>query len=141
MKRLLNYHQYVVRLRCRVHILELDIEIWAYLHEDTVCVLSLGLLVDRNGFTYLWKPGKAPELRKGKFVVSCAPHYNVPFIYSSTARGLPSALPAAKLEDAIAEEMKGAEDLIPPPPKPFVSEDGAGAGRKSSPAPRRKSLG
>ena len=42
-----------VTQRCRVHVKELDLHVWAYLREDTVCVLSLGMLVDRSGFTYL----------------------------------------------------------------------------------------
>ena len=110
-----------VTQRCRVRVIELNLEVWAFLHEDTVCVLSLGLLVDRDGFTYTWKPGKAPELRKGTFVVSCAPHYNVPFIYASSARGLPFACTGSNsesplIDDVIKEEMKGLEDLIPPPP-------------------------
>ena len=137
-----------VSQRCRVRVIELNIEVWAFLHVDTVCVLSLGLLVDRNGFTYNWRPGKAPELKKGSFVVSCAPHYNVPFIYASTARGLPHAQPRSKqwtLDDLIEEEMKGLEDLIPPPPPAFSSKDGdsvESAGRKSSRgAPRRRSWG
>ena len=137
----------IVRQRCRVLVVELDIEVWAFLHEDTVCVLSLGLLVDRNGFTYYWRPGKAPELTKGSFKVSCAPHFNVPFIYSSKARGLPSACPLSEsptkvVADIVKEEMKGLEDLIPPPPKPYGSEDGDSAGRKSlKGAPRRRSRG
>ena len=136
--------QVTVSQRCRVRVIELNIEVWAFLHEDTVCVLSLGLLVDRDGFTYSWRPGKAPELKKGPFIVSCAPHYNVPFIYSAAARGLPTTC-AATLGDVVKDEMKGLEDLIPPPPKPFSGKDGDSvekAGRRSSRgARRRKSLG
>ena len=99
--------------------------------------------MDRNGFTYIWRPGKAPELKKGKFIVSCSPHFNVPFIYASTARGLPvdNSKAAASFEKIIKDEMKGTEDFIPPPPKPFGSEDVDSAGRRSSPAPRRRSRG
>ena len=139
----------IVSQRCRVRVIELNLEIWAFLHEDTVCVLSLGLLVDRDGFTYLWRPGKAPELKKGSFIVTCSPHYNVPFIYSSTARGLPYACTGSNstspLYDIVKDEMKGLEDLIPPPPKPFGTEEGDssdGARRKSERGtPRRKSRG
>jgi len=132
-----------VTQRCRVFVLELHIEVWAYLHEDTVCVLSLGLLVDRNGFTYIWRPGKAPELKKGKFIVSSSPHFNVPFIYTSTARGLPVPDPktVASYEKIVKDEMKGAEEFIPPPPKPFASEDVDSAGWESSRSRRRKSRG
>ena len=114
--------------RCRVRVVELDLPIWAYLHEDTVCVLSLGLLVDRDGFTYKWEPGKAPTLKKGSFSVSCVPHYNVPFIYSAKARGLPLAKPvttgSSSFQKIVEEEMKELEDLIPPPPEPYVAKDG-----------------
>ena len=110
----------------------------------TLCVLSLGLLVDRDGFSYHWTPGKHPELKKGSFVVSCAPHYNVPFIYSAAARGLPTTC-AVTLGDVVKDEMKGLEDLIPPPPKPLSSKDGdsvESAGRRSSRgAPRRRPWG
>ena len=142
-----------VSQRCRVRVIELNIEVWAFLHEDTVCVLSLGLLVDRDGFSYSWTPGKHPKLKKGSFVVSCAPHYNVPFIYSAAARGLPQALPVKEgrqrqwtLDEIVEEEMKGLEDLIPPPPPAFDSKDGdsvQSAGRRSSlgRAPRRRPWG
>jgi hypothetical protein len=126
--------------RCRVRVVELKLDIWAVLHEDTVCVLSLGLLVDRSGFTYLWKPGKCPELKKGNFVVSCTPHVNVPFIYSAKARGLPpqavstGPVVVPSVEQIMKEEMKGMEDLIPPPPKPFKEDkDQAGGDSKRCP--------
>lgn len=131
----------VLYQRCRVYVVELKIEVMAYLHEDTVCVLSLGLLVDRNGFTYLWRPGKAPELKRGKFVVSCSPHFNVPFIYAASARGLPlreNPKIAANYEKIMKDEVKGTEDTPPPPPEPFKGKD---AGRESSPPPRRRSQG
>ena len=116
-------------------------ETWAYLHEDTVCVLSLGLLVDRNGFTYLWRPGKAPELKRGKFIVTCSPHFNVPFIYAASARGLPlreNPKVAANYEKIMKDEKKGTEETPPPPPAPLKGKD---AGRESSPPPRRRSRG
>jgi hypothetical protein len=143
----------IVRQRCRVKVIELNLEVWAFLHEDTVCVLSLGLLVDRDGFSYLWKPGKHPELKKGSFVVSCIPHYNVPFIYSAKARGLPTTCAVTLAErpgrdrssDPVEEEMKGLEDLIPPPPQPFSGKDGDGVEnaerRTSRGAPRRRPWG
>ena len=131
----------VLYQRCRVYVVELKIEVMAYLHEDTVCVLSLGLLVDRNGFTYLWRPGKAPELKRGKFIVTCSPHFNVPFIYAASARGLPlreNPKIAANYEKIMKDEVKGTEDTPPPPPEPFKGKD---AGRESSPPPRRRSRG
>jgi len=139
----------VVNKRCRVVVAELGLRVWAYLHEDTVCVLSLGLLVDRAGFTFEWKPGKAPELIFGKKLrVPCHPHFNVPFIYASKARGNPFAeiiTPAptkptihpgktsepreggGTFDKLMHEEMKGLEDLIPKDSSASSSSDDAGA--------------
>ena len=50
--------------------------------------------MNRGGFSYFWKPGKFPELVLGKRRISCHPHFNVPFIYSSQARGDLSAYPS-----------------------------------------------
>ena len=74
--------QIAVTKRALVEIKELDMKVWAYLKKDTVCVLSLGSLVDRSGFTFVWKPGKVPELQRGKKRFQCMPSCNVPFIYS-----------------------------------------------------------
>ena len=135
--------------RCRVLVIELDLYVWAYLHIDTVCVLSLGLLVDRAGFTYVWKPGKAPELILGKLRVSCYPHFNVPFIYSSHARGnpfaCPSSPPSPSFANIVQDEMKGLEDLIPEtvPPVPSLggSKEGDARGNPLQRPPRRRQCG
>ena len=67
--------------------MELRIHVWAHLHEDTVAVLSLGLLCDMHGFTYNWSPKVPPTLTKRKFSVVCHPHWNVPFIYAGAKVG------------------------------------------------------
>ena len=104
----------------------------------TLCVLSLGLLVDRAGFTFLWRPGNFPELVLGKNRIACQPSFNAPWIYSSRyleqrrrrrlQGGDPAACPGKTKKDGklvkdlendpsfeqlVEEEMKGAEDLIP----------------------------
>ena len=142
--------------RCLVFVIELNLYVWAYLHIDTVCVLSLGLLVDRAGFTYLWKPGKAAELILGKLRVSCYPHFNVPFIYTSHARGNPFACPSKGPEgrppsspsfsNVVQDEMKGLEDLIPttvPVPSLGGGEEGEGraGGNPLRRPPRGRQLG
>ena len=116
----------IVNRPCLIYVKELDVQVWAFLHKDTVCVLSLGLIVDRSGFTFVWQPGKAPTLTKGKFKVTTQPNFNVPFIYASKylearkafrARGNPVALPSSASKDVpdsaqvVQEEMKGLEDL------------------------------
>jgi hypothetical protein len=122
----------VVNRRCQIYVKELDIEVWAFLHKDTVCVLSLGLIVDRSGFTFVWKPGRAPTLTKGELTITSQPNHNVPFIYASkyleARKAFRSnkfqAAPSTKkrkaggnsspdLKNIVEEEMKGLEDLIP----------------------------
>ena len=126
--------------RCLIRVKELDVQLWAFLHTDTVCVISLGLIVDRAGFTFNWQPGKAPTLTKGKKTMTSQPSFNVPFIYASkyfdarkankfadSARGNPVAAPS--FEQIVEEEMKGLEDLIPlPPPAEDDAADTVGFG-------------
>ena len=134
----------MVTQRCRVLVTELNLYIWAYFHLDKVCVLSLGVLVDRDGFTYLWKPGKAPELKRGKLCVCCYPHFNVPFIYSSHARGNPFACPSSSsvpsLDEVVKDEMKGLEDLIPPVPSLGGKDEGAASSSDAGGNPPRRPL-
>ena len=114
-----------VTQRAQIYVQDLDLTVWAFLHEDTVSVLSLGMLVDRNGFTYIWKPGKAPYLKKGKLCVHCQPHFNVPFIFSGTAK-LPSVAPAPRtpsFDEIVEDEMQGLEDLIPGTSKEDAQSD------------------
>ena len=94
---------------------------------------------------YLYKN----NLLYSKELLKLANRIKIPFIYASSARGLPFACTGSNsesplYEDVVKEEMKGLEDLIPPPPKPFSGQDGDSvqdAGRRSSRAPRRRSCG
>ena len=140
-----------VTQRCRVFIAELSIYVWAFLHEDTVCCLSLGLLVERMGFRFEWSPGQAPQLigtdKDGARRVQCYPHYNVPFIHTSKARGNPNAdieplgsnkptiyprtskprsEEGGSFQEIMSKEMKGLEDLIPGDAGASSSSDDAG---------------
>ena len=117
---------------CTIYVRELGMHLPAYVHNGTVAILSLGLLCQGLGFTYEWKPNASPTLTKGDHKITCEPHFNVPFTYAGTKKsaaperfqkgGSDSDEKSAK--EVIAEEMKGAADLIPPPPSPPV--DGAG---------------
>ena len=87
------------------------------MYKRQVCVLSLGLLVNRGGFSYFWKPGKFPELVLGKRRISCHPHFNVPFIYSSKARGDLQAYPSVPAtadapDDDDEDDLDDSPDLI-----------------------------
>ena len=113
--------------RALVHVKELDLKVWALLKEDTVCVLSLGLLVDRSGYTYVRRPGRLPQLSIGKKVYYCAPSSNVPFIYTigylehkrerkrlaSIQNSMFPSKSSETFEEMLEDEMKGLEDLIP----------------------------
>ena len=120
-----------LKSKCTIYVHELGEHVEAYLHEGTVAVLSLGLW-----FTYLWKPNTPPILTKGKLRVVCDPMFNVPSIYPVTAGG--NSKQEKSPAQVIAEEMKGAKDLIPPPPPPPV--DSAG-GEISRPAKRGRPRG
>ena len=67
--------------KCEIFIQDLKVKVWAYILSDTVSLLSLGLLVEQLGYSYIWNPGKSPILRKGNLTVRCHPMNNVPFIY------------------------------------------------------------
>jgi len=123
----------IVDSKVKIFVRELGLHVWAYLHEDTVAVLSLGMLCDDHGYTYNWKPQTWPTLTKGRQVVTCQPHCNVPFIYTNCLAGGDPTATTETIEEIVADEMKGAEDLIPdvpPPPVPF-------AGGDPSPSPRK----
>ena len=80
--------------KCEIFVRDLKVKVWAYILPDTVAVLSLGLLVEELGYSYIWNPGKCPILRKGNLTVRCHPMNNVPVIYpgaSVEADGVPRA--------------------------------------------------
>ena len=83
--------------------------------------------MNRGGFSYYWKPGKFPELVLGKRRISCHPHFNVPFIYSSQARGDLSAFPSvpasANAPDEDEDDDDDDEDGLDTPPDLIPSSD------------------
>ena len=84
----------------------------AYILEDTVSLLSLGLLVEELGYSYIWNPRQSPKLRKGNITVRCHPMNNVPHIY-----------PGALIED-VSTEAKG--ETMPALEDPDTDEDKKG---------------
>ena len=48
--------------KCEIFVRDLKVKVWAYILPDTVAVLSLGLLVEELGYSYIWNPGKCPIL-------------------------------------------------------------------------------
>ena len=113
---------------CIIFVKELGVHLPAYVRDSTVAILSRGLLCKDLGFTYEWKPGASPTLTKGDHKITCESHYNVPFIYAGLKK--PANFQTSENHDEksakeiVAEEMKGVEELIPPPPSPPVNEAG-----------------
>ena len=70
-----------VHAQVRVFVKELGIYVWAYVLDCECSVLSLGLLCDDEGFTYLWVANTFPTLTKEGFTVPCYPSHNVPVIF------------------------------------------------------------
>ena len=66
---------------CQIYVKDLKVQLRAYILEDTVALLSLGLLVEEHGFSYIWTPGCSPVLCKDDITVHCHPTNNVPHIY------------------------------------------------------------
>jgi hypothetical protein len=83
----------VVSETCRIYVHELGIYLRAHLLDCTVAVLSLGLLCDKEGYSYSWRPKEPPFLSKGKTKVVCYPNHNVPFLFPglSPSEPLPPA--------------------------------------------------
>ena len=114
------------------------------------------IVVDRMNFKFIWEPGEAPLLIQNDETavrgvvprkVFCYPHYNMPFIHTSKARGNPNAVieqsgrnkptihprtskpkseEGEEFQEIMSEEMKGLEDLIPGDAGASSSSDDAG---------------
>ena len=65
-----------------IWIYELGITVVASLTEidGCPCVLSLGKLLDQNGFDFIWRSCKTPYIVKDKLRVYCHTHHDVQFI-------------------------------------------------------------
>ena len=64
-----------------IRVRELKIKVRAIVLTDSPPVLSLGKLVEENGFDYIWRHGEDPILiSPGGKSVRCQPSHNVPFI-------------------------------------------------------------
>ena len=95
--------------KCQIYVRDLKAQLWAYILDDTVSLLSLGLLVEELGYSYIWNPRRSPMLRKGNITVRCHPMNIVPHIY-----------PGAVIEDASIEAKGGS---LPPLEHPDTDED------------------
>jgi len=95
--------------QCKIYVRDLKVTLSAYILDDTVSLLSLGLLVEELGYSYIWNPRHSPMLRKGNITVRCHPMNNVPHIY-----------PGAVIEDASTEAKGGS---LPPLEDPDTDED------------------
>ena len=113
--------------KCEIFVRDLKVKVWAHILPDTVAVLSLGLLVEELGFSYIWNPGKCPILRRGNQTVRCYPMNNVQVIYpgaSAEADGNPKAAGGDSLQQ---QGQAGTdEDESEGPPELAESSDSEG---------------
>ena len=104
--------------KCEIFVIDLKVKVWAYILPDTVAVLSLGLLVEELGYSYIWNPGKCPILRKGNLTVRCHPMNNVPFIYpGASVENVPKvaggdSLPPKEQADTDEDKSEGPPELL-----------------------------
>ena len=49
--------------QCKIYVRDLKVTLSAYILDDTVSLLSLGLLVEELGYSYIWNPRHSPMLR------------------------------------------------------------------------------
>ena len=61
----------LVREEANVYVEDLDLWVWAKLVVDSPAVLSLGVLCQEHGFSYVWDAGQQPKLIKGSNVIHC----------------------------------------------------------------------
>ncbi len=100
-----------------IYVNELGITVTAIILENTVPVLSLGKLVDEEGFDYIWKSQRIPFLEKGETKVLCYPTNNVPFIMNVTQLNGSQATPP--LPTPPLDERYSPQSPAPPqPPTP-----------------------
>ena len=113
--------------KCEIFVRDLKVKVWAHILPDTVAVLSLGLLVEELGFSYIWNPGKCPILRKGNHTVRCYPMNNVPFIYPGASAEVDGSPNAAGGDSAQQQGQADAdEDDSEGPPEFAESSDSEG---------------
>ena len=93
----------VVTHQCQVCVQELGIFVWAYILDCSAAVLSLGLLCDEHGFSYIWHPRQPPYLAKGDFKVTCFPSHNVPILLTNILK-----------DDKSVCEANAGRDVQPP---------------------------
>ena len=94
---------------CQISIKASKVRLRAYILDDTTPLLSIGLLVDELGYSFIWNPRRSPRFRKGKISVRCHPTNNVPHIY-----------PGALIED-VSDEVES--ESLPPSEHPGTDED------------------
>jgi len=102
---------------CQIYVKDLKAHLCAYILEDTVSLLSLGLLVEELGYSYIWNPRCSPVLRKGNITVHCHPTHHVPHIYlgilteDAAVEVKSRSLPPSEHPDADQDESKGQPEL------------------------------
>ncbi len=112
---------------CQIYVKDLKVQLRAYILEDTVALLSLGLLVEEHGFSLIWTPGCSPVLCKDEITVHCHPINNVPHIYLGAF--VEDALNNERIRPKGHEHPGTAADKVDGQPK--INKSSKGNGRES----------
>ena len=71
--------------QAKVHVVELDLSLWAIILKDSPCLISMGKLCREHGFTFMQIGANAPFLQEGRLKVECQTHHDVPLINPLTS--------------------------------------------------------
>ena len=113
-----------VRKEANVFVEDLNIWIWAMLVVDSPAVISLGVLCQEHGFSYVWESGQQPRLIKGPKVIHCETDNFVPVVTLSVDQAAP------------AEDIEAVPTADGGPHARLIKRD---CRRRSNPSGRRQS--
>ena len=117
-----------------IEIVPLKVKLKAMVLDDTPSVLSLGMLVEDEGFCFTQSPGRTPYLHKSGMEIECPMTHHVPYLTSivdsgrKPSRRLDSALTGAKKKKKEVAKVEESKDPVRLP------------GRPRTKVPKRKTL-
>ena len=110
----------------KVHVVELDLSLWAIILKDSPCLISMGKLCREHGFTFMQVGANPPFLQKGRLKVECQTHFDVPLINPSrrSLSEMREALESRGEPEDLFDECFQEEELVPTSqgPEPELGE-------------------
>ena len=110
--------------QAKVHVMELDLTLWAIILKHSPCLISMGKLCRENGFAFKQIGANTPVLQKGRLKVECQTVHDIPFINPSHRTVMFGGDPEDDLFDECFQEEKLA--LASQSPEPELGETLAG---------------